>query len=104
MPKMIKRGMLRGALIGLLVGIGLAAVYLIFGLRGNERTEFLAYSLVLVGFPVVWAVSPVLKWVGLQGGLGEYVGLVLLSLPLNGSLWGACFGSLLGLLDSQESQ
>jgi len=83
-------------MVGLLVGAGLAAVYLLLGARGNETTEFLAYSLVIVGFPSVFAVSPVLNWLGVQSGLGEYVGLVLTALPLNGLLWGAALGGLIG--------
>jgi hypothetical protein len=91
----IRRGLLREALIGTLAGLCVAGLYLLLGANGNELTEFLAYSLVLVGFPAVFAVSPLLNWLGIGSGLAEYVGLVLLALPLNGTLWGACLGALL---------
>lgn len=88
------RGVLRGAIAGTLAGIGLAGIYLLFGKGGNELTQFLAYSLVLIGFPAVFAVSPLLKWLGVDSGLSEYAGMVLLALPLNGGVWGACLGAL----------
>ena len=73
-------------MLGGVTGLGLAALYLVLGVPGNELTQLLAYSLVLVGFPVVFALSRVLTWLGVQDGLSEYVGLVLLVLPLNGAL------------------
>lgn len=89
------RRMLRGARIGLTAGLSLAGLYLVLGVCGSARTEFLAYSLLAVGFPSVFAILPLLQWVGIQGGLGECVPLVLLALSLNGSLWGALVGAIL---------
>jgi hypothetical protein len=47
--------MLRGARIGVLAGITLAVLYIALGTRVNEFTELLGYSLVIVGFPALFA-------------------------------------------------
>jgi hypothetical protein len=90
----IGRGIQRGAKTGLIVGVGLAVLYLPLGARVNQFTELIGYSLLLVGNPTVFAILPVLKWLGIQGGMGEYVALVSLALPINGMLWGAFLGAL----------
>jgi hypothetical protein len=87
--------MWRGARIGVLAGITLAVVYIALGTRVNEFTELLGYSLVVVGFPALFAAIPVVQALGLRGGLGEYAALVSLTFPLNGILWGAILGILL---------
>jgi hypothetical protein len=91
----IGRRMLRGARIGLAAGLSLAGLYFALGVCGSARPEFLGYSLLAIGFPSVFAILPLLQWIGLQGGLRECVPLVLLALPLNGSLWGAVLGAML---------
>ncbi|HEX3233751.1 MAG TPA: hypothetical protein VHR41_06115 [Gemmatimonadales bacterium] len=91
----IGRRMWRGARIGVLAGITLAVVYIALGTRVNEFTELLGYSLVVVGFPALFAAIPVVQALGLRGGLGEYAALVSLTFPLNGILWGAILGILL---------
>ena len=91
----IGRRMLRGARIGLLAGICLAVLYITLGTRVNEFTEPLGYSLVIVGFPALFAAIPVVQELGLRGGLGEYAALVSLTFPLNGILWGAILGVVL---------
>jgi hypothetical protein len=91
---LIGHRMLRGARIGLIAGLGLAALFLMLGIWGNELNKVVGYLLLLVGFPVVFAILPALQWLGIQGGLGEFVPLVLLSLSLNGSLWGALLGAI----------
>jgi hypothetical protein len=97
--------LLRGAIVGGAIGVGLAALYLVLGARGNDLTQILAYSLVLIGFPAVFAVSSVVNWLGVQGGLSEYIGLVLLTLPLNGTLWGAILGATIRkLAPSSEAE
>jgi len=58
--------MSRGARIGALAGIALAVLYIALGTRVNEFTELLGYSLVIVGFPVLFAVIPVVQ--GLDSG------------------------------------
>jgi hypothetical protein len=90
------RGIRRGAGIGALAGIGLAVLYVALGLRVHEVTELLGYSLVVVGFPAIFAAIPVVHASGLRGGLGEYAALVCLTFPLNGMLWGAILGGVLG--------
>jgi hypothetical protein len=91
----IGRRMWRGARIGALAGITLAVLYIALGTRVNEFTELLGYSLVIVGFPALFAVIPVVQELGLRGGLAEYAVLVSLSFPLNGILWGAILGVVL---------
>ena len=91
----VGRRMSRGARIGALAGIALAVLYIALGTRVNEFTELLGYSLVIVGFPVLFAVIPVVQGLGLRGGLAEYAVLVSLTFPLNGILWGAILGVFL---------
>jgi hypothetical protein len=89
---------LSGARVGFLTGLCLAAIYLALGAVGT--TDFgksLGYSLLLVGFPTLFAVVPALEWLGLQGGTYEGVAVVLVTLCLNLALWGAMFGAGLGL-------
>jgi hypothetical protein len=99
-----RRGIHRGAKIGLIVGVGLAVLYLALGARVNEFTELIGYSLLLVGFPTVFGILPVLKWLGIQGGMGEYVPLVSITLSVNGILWGALIGALLASSPSTRHQ
>lgn len=89
-----RRAIQRGATVGLIVGVGLAALYLPLGARVTQFTELVGYSLLLVGFPTIFAILPVLEWLGIQGGMGEYVALVSLTLPMNGILWGVLLGAL----------
>ena len=91
----IGRRMRRGARIGVLAGITLAVLYIALGTRVNEFTELLGYSLVIVGFPALFAAIPVVQELGLRGGLGEYAALVSLTFSLNGILWGAILGVVL---------
>lgn len=91
----IGRRMLRGAGLGLTAGLSLAGLYFVLGVCGSPRTEFLGYSLLAIGFPSVFVILPLLQWLGIEGGRGECVPLVLLALPLNGSLWGALLGVIL---------
>jgi hypothetical protein len=89
---------LRGARIGVLVGVCLAAIYFALGAMGT--TDFgksLGYSLLLVGFPTLFAVVPALEWLGLEGGSYQGVVALLLTLSLNGALWGAALGAGCGL-------
>jgi hypothetical protein len=51
--------------------------------------------LVIVGFPALFAVIPVVQELGLRGGLAEYAVIVSLTFPLNGILWGAILGVVL---------
>jgi hypothetical protein len=97
-------GIQRGAKVGLIVGVGLAVLYLALGVRVNEFTELIGYSLLLVGFPTVFAILPVLKWLGIQGGMGEYVPLVSLTLSINGIPWGALLGALQAWSSSTHHQ
>jgi hypothetical protein len=94
----------RGAIIGGAIGVGLAALYLALGAGGNDLTQLLAYSLILIGFPAVFAVSSVATWLGVQGGISEYVVLVLVTLPLNGVLWGAIAGAIIKLASSGPAE
>jgi len=96
----IGRKIWRGARIGALAGISVAVLYIALGTRVNEFTELLGYSLVIVGFPALFAVIPVVQELGLRGGLGEYAVLVSLTFPLNGILWGAILGVVLGSRDA----
>jgi hypothetical protein len=94
----VGRQALRGARIGLLAGLCLSVLYLALGAIGT--TDFgksLGYSLLLVGFPTLFAVVPVLEWLGLQGGAYQGVAALLLTLSLNGALWGAVLGTAVGL-------
>jgi hypothetical protein len=89
---------LKGARIGFLTGLCLAAIYVALGAVGT--TDFgksLGYSLLLVGFPTLFAVVPALEWLELQGGTSEGVAALLVTLCLNLALWGAAIGAGLGL-------
>jgi hypothetical protein len=89
----IWRGTLKGAKIGLLTGLCLAALYVVIGVLGDtELTKSLGFSLLLVGFPTLFAIVPALQWLGVQGGTHEGVVILLLTLSLNGALWGAVIG------------
>ena len=94
----IGRRALTGARIGLLTGLCLAAIYLALGVVGTtDFDKSLGYSLLLVGFPTLFAVVPALEWMGLQGGTYQGVAVLLFTLCLNGALWGAVLGVALGL-------
>ena len=89
---------LRGARIGVLAGVCLAVIYFALGALGT--TDFgksLGYSLLLVGFPTLFAVVPALEWLGLEGGTYQGVAALLLTLSLNGALWGVVLGAAFGL-------
>lgn len=86
-----------GAKVGLLAGVCLAVIYFALGAVGT--TDFgksLGYSLLLVGFPTLFAVIPALELLGLEGGTYQGVAALLLTLSLNGALWGAVLGAALG--------
>ena len=51
----------------------------------------------LVGFPTFFAIVSALQWLGIQGGMREWVAIVLLALSLNGALWGAVIGAAITL-------
>ena len=54
---------LKGAGIGLLTGLCLGAIYLALGAVGTtDFDKSLGYSLLLVGFPTLFAVVPALEW------------------------------------------
>ena len=94
----IWRGTLKGAKIGCLAGLCLAALYLVIGALGDtELTKSLGFSLLLVGFPTLFAIVFALQWLGVQGGMREGVAIVLLTLSLNGALWGAVIGAIVTL-------
>ena len=94
----IWRGTLKGAQIGFLAGLCLAALYVVIGVLGDtELTKSLGFSLLLVGFPTLFAIVPALQWLGVQGGMREGVAIVLLTLSLNGALWGAVIGAIVTL-------
>jgi hypothetical protein len=94
----IGRRALTGARIGLLTGLCLAAIYLALGAVGTtDFDKSLGYSLLLVGFPTLFAVVPALEWMGLQGGTYQGVAALLTTLCLNSALWGAVLGVALGL-------
>ena len=94
----IGRGTLKGGKIGFLAGLCLAALYLVIGALGDtELTKSLGFSLLLVGFPTLFAVVPALQWLGVQWGMREGVAALLLTLSLNGALWGAVVGAALSL-------
>ena len=91
----IWRGTLKGSRAGVLIGLCLAALYLVIGaLADTEFTKSLGFSLLLVGFPTLFAVVPVLQWLGVQGGTREGVAVLLLTLPLNATLWGAVIAAI----------
>jgi hypothetical protein len=95
----ILRGSLRGAKIGLLAGLCLALLYPVILVLGDiELNKTIGYTLLFLGFPLIFAVEPFLRSLGLQGGKAEAVTLVSLSLPLNGALWWAVVGSVIALL------
>jgi hypothetical protein len=94
----IWRGLLKGAKVGLLAGLCLAALYLFIGALGDtELNKSLGFSLLLVGFPTLFAIVPALEWLGIQGGTREGVVLLLLTLSLNGALWGTVIGTVVTL-------
>ena len=94
----IGRQALRGAGIGGSAGLCLAAGYLaLLAIGTTESDKSLAFSLLFVGFPTLFAVVPALEWLGLQGGSREGVAALLLTLSLNGVLWGTAIGATLGL-------
>jgi hypothetical protein len=89
----IRRGILKGAKIGFLTGLGLAALYVVIFLLGDtELTKSFGWSLLLVGFPTLFPIVSAIEWLGLQGGTSEGIIVVLLTLSLNGALWGAVIG------------
>lgn len=91
-------GTLKGAKMGFLAGLCLAALYLVIGALGDtELTKSLGFSLLLVGFPTFFAIVPALQWLEVQGGMGEGVAILLLTLSLNGALWGAVIGAAITL-------
>ena len=101
----IWRGLLKGAKVGLLAGLCLAAPYLFIGALGDtELNKSLGFSLLLVGFPTLFPIVPALEWLGIQGGTREGVVLLLLTLSLNGALWGTVIGTVvtLGLLGRRK--
>jgi hypothetical protein len=94
----IARCALRGARTGVLAGLCLSVIYFALGEVGT--TDFgksLGYSLLLVGFPTLFAVVPALEWLGLEGGVYQGVAALLLTLSLNGALWGTVLGGAIGL-------
>jgi len=94
----IWRGTLKGGRIGFLAGLCLAVLYVVIGALGDtELDKSLGFSLLLVGFPTLFAVVPALQWLGLQGGTREGVAVLLLTLSLNGALWGAVIGCAVAL-------
>jgi hypothetical protein len=94
----IWRGTLKGAKAGFLAGLCLAALYVVVGALGDtELTKSLGFSLLLVGFPTLFAVVPALQWLGVQGGMREGVAILVLTLSLNGALWGAVIGAAITL-------
>jgi hypothetical protein len=94
----IWRGTLKGARLGFLTGLCLAALYVVIGVVGDtELTKSLGFSLLLVGFPTLFAIVPALQWLGVQGGTREGVVILLLTLSLNSALWGAVIGAAVTL-------
>jgi hypothetical protein len=94
----IRRGTLKGAKIGFLAGLCLAALYLvILALGDTELDKSVGFTLLLVGFPTLFAIVPLVQGLGLQGGKHEGVALVLLTLSLNGALWGVVIGAVITL-------
>jgi hypothetical protein len=81
--------------IGLVAGLCLAAVYLVvLALGDTEFNKSVGFSLLLVGFPTLFAIVPLLEWLGVQGGKPEALALIPLTLLLNGALWGAAAGAI----------
>jgi hypothetical protein len=94
----IWRGTLKGAKTGILAGVCLAVVYLVIGaLADTEFNKSVGFSLLLVGFPTLFAVIPALQWLGVQGGNHEGMALLVLTLSLNGALWGSIIGAAVAL-------
>lgn len=94
----IGRGTITGAKIGLLAGLCLAVLYITIGALGStEFNKSLGFSLLLVGFPTLFAVVPALQWLGLEGGTREGIAIVLLTLSLNCALWGTIIGAAVDL-------
>jgi len=86
----IGRAALKGARVGVVAGLYLATLYVVLGVLGTtEVNKSLGFSLLLVGFPTLFAVVPTLEWLGLQGGTREGIAVLLVTLTLNGALWGA---------------
>jgi len=91
----IGRGIVRGAKVGTLAGLCLAVLYVAIGALGTtEFNKSLGFSLLLVGFPTLFAIVPALQWLGVQGGMREGIAIVLLTLSLNGALWAAIIGAV----------
>jgi hypothetical protein len=89
---------LKGARVGFLAGLCLTAPYtVLWALGATELGKSLGFSLLLVGFPTLFAVVPALQWLGVQGGTREGVVVLLLTLSLNGALWGAVIGAAASL-------
>jgi hypothetical protein len=98
-------GTLKGAKIGLLAGLCLAALYLvILALGDTELDKSVGFTLLLVGFPTLFAVVPFLQWLGLAGGPHEGVAMILLTLSLNGALWGTVVGAVLALVSQAHTK
>jgi len=94
----IRRSTLKGARIGLLTGLCLAVLYLVtLALADTELDKSIGFTLLLVGFPTLFAVVPLLGWLGLAGGQHEGVAMILLALPLNGAFWGTVLGAVIAL-------
>lgn len=90
----VRGAALKGTKVGLLAGLCLSAPYLVIGALGDtELNKSLGFSLLLVGFPTLFAIVPGLQWLGVQGGAREGVLVVLLTLSLNGALWGTVIGT-----------
>lgn len=101
MTPAILRGTLKGARAGVLIGLGLAALYLVVLFAGStELNKSVGYSLLLIGFPMIFVVEAFLQSLGIQGGKTEAIAVVVSSLPLNGALWGAAVGSVIALVSS----
>jgi hypothetical protein len=91
------RRILKAARIGMLAGLCIAVVYAVLGAVGTtEMSKSLGFSLLLLGFPTLFAVVPLLQWLGLQGGTSEGIAVLLLTLSANGALWGAVVGAVVG--------
>lgn len=81
-----------------MAGLCLGAVYLLaFALGDTEFHKKVGYSLLLAGFPTLFAVVPLLEQLGLAGGKGERLALIPLTLLLNCALWGAAAGAITAL-------
>jgi len=94
----LARRTLKGVKIGLLAGLFLAVLYLlILALGDTEQDKSVGFTLLLVGFPTLFGVVPAIEWLGLQGGKREGTVLILVTLALNGALWGAVIGVMISL-------